>query len=139
MKKIIFIIIFSILFIRCEDIETVVDDVAEDVEKQVKIWISDIADYKNWCGPWNDIKGDPADSLDTCCMAHDQRWQDVKEDKDYLVCGEGARADLDAELVECLENLGDNTENWDIPPEDADAAILYKDAAIIIFDICDSD
>lgn len=112
------------------------DDAKEKIEDQIKIWISEVADYENWCGPFNNIKGTPADSLDECCQAHDERWQYAKNDPAYLTCGEGLRSELDAELVDCVENLDDNTDNWENPPVDSDEANWYIELILTVFSPC---
>ena len=102
--------------------------------------IDKLTAYGSYCGPYNQVKNKnpiPIDSLDECCLHHDARWGDVKKDENYLKCGEGARADLDADFVSCLQSLHDRyTNKWPNPPKDKKKALLYRKLSIGLFSPC---
>lgn len=152
MKKLICLIIITLSLGNCN-----IDNIKKKTVEQLKIWLSDIADYGNYCGPYNNKKHEfpkPTDSLDRCCRFHDKRWQDVKYDDsgniddNYLTCGKGDRAELDSELVLCVSDLDIDPNNWENPPviinnetqnEANDRALNYGDKLIFLFDICDTE
>jgi len=136
MRKYIFILLLSLPLNSCEE----PGKFSKEVEKEFKIFFDSLTRYGNWCGPFNEKKYEdstPIDELDTCCKAHDKRWGAAKADEDYLVCGEGYRADLDAELVNCVDPLRD-IENWESPPKKPFSTLLYAETVYTVFSICDS-
>ena len=132
MKKLILITIL-ITLLRC--------NIAEDTEKKVSNWVKDMisqmTNYGNRCGPWNDGPNTGIDDLDSCCVIHDAGWQEAKDDKEtYLNCGSGLRSDLDAELVECVSSLDSDPLLWENPAEDPEKANSYIDDLMLIFKPC---